>query len=163
MIVLMHKVRFSTIGCTETKCWWTILTAFFFLSKAKVLAKLSAFSISSTFIRQVFSAWASIFQIVSLTENLHLQTGRVISDVSVPCFAGDRETILKSPLNICLSTTYITKSNFITERDDDPHFGSPFLSGGSPSLSVRQLMWYTIHSGTKFFLKSFSWILRCHR
>ena len=24
---------------------------------------------------------------------------------------GDRETILKSPLNICLSTTYITKSN----------------------------------------------------
>ena len=80
------KVRFSTIGCTETKCWWTIQTAFFFLSKAKVLAKLSAFSISSTFIRQVFSAWASIFEIVSVTENLLSQTGRVISDVSVPCF-----------------------------------------------------------------------------
>ena len=58
----------------------------FFLSKAKVLAKLSAFSISSTFIRQVFSAWASIFEIVSVTENLLSQTGRVISDVSVPCF-----------------------------------------------------------------------------
>ena len=80
------KVRSSTTGCAESIRRWTIQTAFFFLSKAKVLAKLSVFSISSTFIRQVFSAWASIFQIVSLTENLLSQTGRVISDVSVPCF-----------------------------------------------------------------------------
>ena len=99
------KVRFSTIGCTETKCWWTIQTAFFFLSKAKVLAKLSAFSISSTFIRQVFSAWASIFEIVSVTENLLSQTGRVISDVSVPCFAGGQRNDFKE------STEYLSEYN----------------------------------------------------
>ena len=99
------KVRFSTIGCTETKCWWTIQTAFFFLSKAKVLAKFSAFSISSTFIRQVFSAWASIFEIVSVTENLLSQTGRVISDVSVPCFAGGQRNDFKE------STEYLSEYN----------------------------------------------------
>ena len=41
----------------------------------------------------------------------------------------DRETILKSPLNICLSTTYITKSNF---RGFHIKRGNP-LEGGSTS------------------------------